>query len=309
MPAPTVRVDHQQMAQIAQRFVREAESTARATQEIVQRHDQLKSGDWYGDSATRFFNEMESAILPAMKRLSEALAEAAQVTQRISAELKRAEDEVAALMPRQGEGNAPVPGVDGPPAAGGPGGENPGGTNWQAMGVVLQPKVDLRSSDGKWSDKQSVAVKIDLAEGALINRRFAGEHGTAAIGEVKGGLKFGLNEDGKFSAGAFGEATLARIKAEGAVLGGQTFGWTVGGEVKAVSAEAFVGVKDNSFGASVGVNLASVKGETGFNLFGYNIGLSAEAGAKFEAGFKVGAQNEIKFGPISLGISFGRAKP
>jgi WXG100 family type VII secretion target len=110
MPAPTVRADFAQLTQIAGRFARMADDTARSNQDITQRLERLRAGDWYGDSATRFFGEMDSAILPAMTKLQQALVEAAQVTRRIRDAMQQAERDVAAIM-RDQTVEAPPPRV------------------------------------------------------------------------------------------------------------------------------------------------------------------------------------------------------
>ena len=57
------------MAKIAQTFNREAEHSRGSLQSIQRRMDTLRSGQWVGKGATAFYQEMDSAILPAMKKL------------------------------------------------------------------------------------------------------------------------------------------------------------------------------------------------------------------------------------------------
>jgi uncharacterized protein YukE len=58
----------------------------------------LQGGDWVGQGARAFYAEMNSAVLPSLKRLSKALQSAQRVTQHISREIKAAEDEAAAIL-------------------------------------------------------------------------------------------------------------------------------------------------------------------------------------------------------------------
>ena len=40
--------------------------------------EQLRGGDWFGEGATTFFNEMDSQVMPSMKNLQNVLAEGDQ---------------------------------------------------------------------------------------------------------------------------------------------------------------------------------------------------------------------------------------
>ena len=92
------------------------------------------------------------------------------------------------------------------------------------------------------------------------------------------------------------------------MVGDQNLGWTGGVDVKVLQAKAFAGYYDGSVGAEAGINLASIKGETGVNIAGANVGVNAEIGFKLELGLSVGKNTKVKLGPISFGISFGGAK-
>ena len=45
--------------------------------------EQLRGGDWIGEGATAFFNEMDSEVIPAMKRLQNAMTEGDKVSKEI----------------------------------------------------------------------------------------------------------------------------------------------------------------------------------------------------------------------------------
>jgi WXG100 family type VII secretion target len=98
MASERVRSDFEQLRDIQRRWNAEAESAGRAIQDLNSRMERLKGGDWYGDSATKFFNEMDNAIMPAMKKLAEALAEANRVTGQIAQTMKAAEDECSGTL-------------------------------------------------------------------------------------------------------------------------------------------------------------------------------------------------------------------
>ena len=92
------------------------------------------------------------------------------------------------------------------------------------------------------------------------------------------------------------------------MVGDKDLGWTGGVDVKVLQGKAFAGYYDGSVGAEAGVNLASIKGETGVNIAGANVGVNAEIGLKLELGLSIGKNTKVKLGPISFGISFGGAK-
>ena len=58
-----------------------------ATQETIGKlnkvFEQLRGGDWYGEGATKFFNEMDSQVMPSMKNLRKVLAEGDKVSKDI----------------------------------------------------------------------------------------------------------------------------------------------------------------------------------------------------------------------------------
>jgi WXG100 family type VII secretion target len=98
MPAPRVRADHQQLAQLAQNFGRHSEAINAMQQNVKSKMQVLESRDWVGKGATKFYNEMNSSLLPSVKRLGSALARAKQVTLKISKIMQQAEDDAAALF-------------------------------------------------------------------------------------------------------------------------------------------------------------------------------------------------------------------
>jgi WXG100 family type VII secretion target len=98
MPAPKTRGDYDQLAQISNRFAREYEMAQRALNAVQQQVNTLQGGDWVGEGARAFYAEMNSAVLPSLKRLAKALQSAQQVTQQIGREVKAAEDEASRIL-------------------------------------------------------------------------------------------------------------------------------------------------------------------------------------------------------------------
>ncbi len=95
MTAPQIRSDYDQLQQIAQAFNAQADSVNKTTQQLKSCVDQLKSNDWVGKGATAFYREWDDSVFPTMKRLHNALSEAARVTNQISQVMKQAEDEAS----------------------------------------------------------------------------------------------------------------------------------------------------------------------------------------------------------------------
>ncbi len=98
MPTHVVRADYETLAEIAQGFDREAESTRRTLDRLHRDLDVLLDGDWRGRGAEEFYREMITSVLPSVKRLADALGQAARATAQISRLMKQAEDDAAALF-------------------------------------------------------------------------------------------------------------------------------------------------------------------------------------------------------------------
>ena len=98
MAAPKVRIDYESMKQIAQAFARESEAAGHTLQSLQRAMDVLQGGDWVGKGAKAFYREMEQDVLPAMRRLNQALGSAKRVTLQIVQLMQGAEDEASAIL-------------------------------------------------------------------------------------------------------------------------------------------------------------------------------------------------------------------
>ena len=308
MPSNRVRVDHDQLAQISRGFQTESDSARGLIQSVRQSMDTLQGGDWVGPGATAFYAEMNGDVLPSLNRLASALGEASRVTQRISAGFRQAEAEAAAVLrgqPGQGGGGPGSPG--GGPGAGGESGGSGGLTGIPFIDGAIDNLAKTFKLKGKFTSGKGFEFGVDLFSGALKSGEFFGGYGK---GELGGGLAgIGLKKvDGKWLLGGALEVYAARAKVEGTMVGDKDLGWTGGVDVKVLQGKAFAGYYDGSVGAEAGVNLASIKGETGVNIAGANVGVNAEIGFKLELGLSIGKNTKVKLGPISFGISFGGAK-
>ncbi len=270
--------------------------------------DTLQGGDWVGPGATAFYAEMNGDVLPSLNRLASALGEASRVTQRISAGFRQAEAEAAAVLRGQpGQGGGGPGSSGGGPGAGGESGSSGGLTGIPFIDGAIDNLAKTFKLKGKFTSGKGFEFGVDLFSGALKSGEFFGGYGK---GELGGGLAgIGLKKvDGKWLLGGALEVYAARAKVEGTMVGDKDLGWTGGVDVKVLQGKAFAGYYDGSVGAEAGVNLASIKGETGVNIAGANVGVNAEIGFKLELGLSVGKNTKVKLGPISFGISFGGAK-
>ena len=98
MPAPKIRADYEGLKRIAQSFSTESDQIEGMIRSVQSNVDTLRGGDWVGPGASAFYQEMDSAVFPSLKRLSGALGEAARVTTRINQLMNGAERDAAAVL-------------------------------------------------------------------------------------------------------------------------------------------------------------------------------------------------------------------
>jgi hypothetical protein len=174
-------------------------------------------------------------------------------------------------------------------------------------GVAPTNKIGSEFEDGKSKnlfgagvEGSALEVPISETNDGSFHNEAAAKFGTAAIGV---GL---MEKNGDLDAGIWGEATAASVEDRGR-WGSTNLGLTYGGDAKVLSASGFAGMKDDSAGAEIGVNLAEVDGHLGTDIAGVNVGVNAGVGLKLELGVEVGKHTQIKLGPFTLGLDFGGA--
>ncbi len=198
-----------------------------------------------------------------------------------------------------------------PPSEGGESRSEGGFLNWLHEKAHLGVEGGILSFDHHETAGQSkspfapeLAVKYGV-EGSVYGNA-EDPTGWAALGGG-GGVKVGVDEHGPIAA-LYAEAYAFQAKAETVFAGDKNLGATGGASARVLAGEAVAGFKDGSLQATIGGTLASVKGEMGANVAGFNVGVSGEIGLKAELGFKIGEKTEIKLPFVSLGLSFGGAK-
>lgn len=85
-------VDYEQLREFAKKFANEGEVLAQLTSQIRQSVNDLK-GEWIGAGSDAFFDEMETELLPALKRLHEAMTFSGATVNNISKIYRSAEEE------------------------------------------------------------------------------------------------------------------------------------------------------------------------------------------------------------------------
>jgi len=131
MTAPKVRADYDSLKQLAASFGGQAQAARQTIQSLQGQMDVLQGGDWIGQGATAFYQEMGGSVMPTLKRLAGALESAQQSTLQISQIMQQAEAEAARVLRGDGTGAGslarPGGGLAGPGGGGGGGGGAGGG--------------------------------------------------------------------------------------------------------------------------------------------------------------------------------------
>ncbi|MCB0047358.1 MAG: WXG100 family type VII secretion target [Caldilineaceae bacterium] len=120
MTAPIIQANYERLEQVAARFAHAAATQERLIRTVRRQADMLIGGSWEGRGAEAFARELDDEVLPAMKRLADALREAPQVTGRIAAVVRSAEEAAARHFLSDARS-----GIVGPVAPSGEGGAEP----------------------------------------------------------------------------------------------------------------------------------------------------------------------------------------
>lgn len=93
-----IQCNYDQMAQAAQTFAQHGDQSNQLMQQVKGVFETLRSGDWIGVGAQKFFEEMEHIVFPGMQRLGNTLKDASDASKKIADALKQAEDEAGGLF-------------------------------------------------------------------------------------------------------------------------------------------------------------------------------------------------------------------
>ncbi|MBO9308488.1 MAG: WXG100 family type VII secretion target [Chloroflexi bacterium] len=320
--ADKIQADYDQLEQIAAQFAQQGDQTLALWRQAYNCMSQLRDGGWIGVGANRFYDEMESLVLPGLERLVNALRAGSAQAARIAQVLRAAEEQAGQLFLPNGTSSNGVTGsaVSDSSASGLSGRllaldvgrsvalsplrmfENYIGAD-PAQGKIkkLWHQFSKRHLFGKYADgadekfiNRSVDAKVVLAGGELWSQRGALLHYARdfQVGALKGSA---YAELGSYDTSGEWEASIGR---EGVKIGASFQGGVYLGRA-GVSAE--IGGLQAAGQAYVG---AQAHGEAGAVLRAGQayVGASGElfAGAKAEG--KVSYTHQIVDG-LSLGAT------
>lgn len=91
-----IRVDYDELDEVAIKFGRLAEDSYELFLKVRRAEDALRYEGWTGREASRFYDEVEESVLPALRRLVEALEGARAISCQIKEQMEAAEREAIA---------------------------------------------------------------------------------------------------------------------------------------------------------------------------------------------------------------------
>jgi WXG100 family type VII secretion target len=90
-----VQADYDELANIANQFAQESSSTEQLVNQIMSLVGELEGGGWIGRGAQAFYAEMHDEVEPGLRRLIQALEDAANAVKQISNIISQAEQEAS----------------------------------------------------------------------------------------------------------------------------------------------------------------------------------------------------------------------
>lgn len=93
-----IRIHYDEMTQISQMFKQQEDAIKQTNRRLKSQVETLKSGEWIGKGANKFYQEMDNQVMPSMVRLEKAMGQAAQVTKKIHTIMHQAEDEASSVL-------------------------------------------------------------------------------------------------------------------------------------------------------------------------------------------------------------------
>ncbi|MDZ4764355.1 MAG: WXG100 family type VII secretion target [Chloroflexota bacterium] len=99
--ANIVQIDYSKMQQVADAFEQQAAEVKRILGTVEEQINVLKAEKWKAEAATKYYNEMDQTVCPAVKKLGDKLDLASEVCKEIGATLKKAEQDAMSVMPRE----------------------------------------------------------------------------------------------------------------------------------------------------------------------------------------------------------------
>jgi WXG100 family type VII secretion target len=148
MTASVVRADYDELSHAASSFDQQAAAIGQALGQVRRQKELLEAGDWMGQGASAFYQEMNAQVVPTLARLVRALEAAAGATRQIRQVAEEAEAEAASCFRLNGRA------AGGPAAAGPPPGSTAGATGAGGQARAFMPGP-AGPSDGSGSGSGS----------------------------------------------------------------------------------------------------------------------------------------------------------
>ncbi len=205
MASNIIQIEYTEMESISREFAAQAERAEQII-ENLEKHVQDLRGEWEGFGGQAFFDEFDTDIAPAFRRLSAALNGASTLSDQISATLRQVEEDSAGQIAAI-DGNQPTNGGGGHPTAAG----QPSGVNSPGFPGYLTPSADGVPSGGSGAETDTThpgtgafGLPGDFASqfntSALISFQ-ADTDGVDSEDGFEGGIELEFGDDGSSSVG------------------------------------------------------------------------------------------------------------
>jgi len=94
----TIKLDFDAFKNIEGSFRAQETSTKETIGKLNKVIEQLRGGDWYGEGATKFFNEVDSQVIPSMKNLQNVMGEGDRISKEIEKTQHECESAITSLF-------------------------------------------------------------------------------------------------------------------------------------------------------------------------------------------------------------------
>jgi len=94
----TIKLDFDAFKNIEGSFRAQETATQETIGKLNKVIEQLRGGDWYGEGATKFFNEMDSQVIPSMKNLQKVMGEGDRVSKEMEKTQHEAETSIISIF-------------------------------------------------------------------------------------------------------------------------------------------------------------------------------------------------------------------
>jgi WXG100 family type VII secretion target len=94
----TIKLDFDAFKNIEGSFRAQETATQATIGKLNKMLEQLRGGEWFGEGATAFYNEMDSQVMPSMKNLQKVLGEGDRVSKEMEKVQHEAETSITSLF-------------------------------------------------------------------------------------------------------------------------------------------------------------------------------------------------------------------